>query len=144
MGQAFQYNGHGFEGWTSGDLAAYRKAVGTIKHEEWGDVTLLEIWGGDHFEKHRKMVTDVFKYSHGELPEMPKVNFYINPFYKNDKSGKWDADPDELLQIANRDHLTKIAHYLEIRDRMKKAKVKSPMDLAIEEKDDPKPGKRRY
>lgn len=142
MGQAFEYNGHGFEGWTSGDLHEYRKAVGTIEHSTWGDVTLLEIWGGDHFEKHQKMVKDVFRYCHGELKKMPKVNFYINPFYKNSESGTWDPDPDEIAQREYREHMIKVANYLEIRDRMKKAGVKHPLDLAVKAEDDPVKPKR--
>lgn len=137
MGQGFTANGHGFEGWTDHELVRYREAVGTIDHPTWGNVTLLEIWGGDHFEKHPKMVKDVFLYGWSKIDKMPKVTFYINPFAKNDKSGTWMPDPDELYQAANREHMIKIAHYLEIRDRMKAAKVKNPMDLALEEKDDP-------
>lgn len=145
MGQGFKANGHGFEGWTDYNLVRYRKAVGTIPHESWGNVTLLEIWGGDHFEKWPKMVKDVFRYTHGDLSKLPKVTFYVNPFYKNSASGTWDPDPDEVAQAAYRAHMIKIADYCEIRDRMKKAGVKSPMDLAVDEKDDPvKPKRRKY
>lgn len=144
MGQAFTANGHGFEDWTDYNLKRYRESVGTIDHETWGNVTLLEIWGGDHFEKYPKMVKDVFDYGHGQRKTLPKLNFYINPFYKNSESGTWDPDPDEIFQKAHREHLIKIAHYCEIRDRMKKAGIKNPLDLAIEEKDDPVKPKRRY
>jgi hypothetical protein len=143
MGQGFTFNGHGFEGWTDYDLVQYRKAVGTIEHETWGDVTLLEIWGGDHFEKWSKMVKAVFDYGWGKTDKLPKLDFHVNPFAKNGKSGTWDPDPDEIYQKEHREHMTKIAHYLEIRDRMKKAGVKSPMDLAIKEEDDPKKPKRK-
>lgn len=138
MGQGFTANGNGFEGWTDYDLVRYRTAVGTIAHEVWGNVTLLEIWGGDHFKDHKKMVKDVFLYCNREKKKLPKIDFYINPFNKNDNSGTWEPHADEIYQKANREHLIKIANYCEIRNRMKKAKVKNPMMLAIEEKDDPK------
>lgn len=144
MGQGFKYNGHGFEGWTDYELVRYRNAVGKIEHSTWGNVTLLEIWGGDHFEKYPKMVKNVFLYGWGKINEMPKITFHINPFAKNGKSGTWMPDPDEIYQEANRKHLIKIADYCEIRDRMKAAKVKNPMELAVEEKDDPKPPKRTF
>lgn len=141
MGQGFKANSSGFEGWTDYDLARYRKAVGTIQHPTWGDVTLLEIWGGDHFEKYTKMVKEVHRYCHHERKTRPPVKFWINPLHANRQSGTWDPHEDELWQEANRQHLIKIAHYIEIRDRMKKAKVENPMDLAIKEEDDPKPAK---
>jgi hypothetical protein len=137
MGQGFRANGRGFEGWTDHDLVRYRHAVGTIDHPTWGNVTLLEIWGGDHFEKWPKMVKEVFLYGWGQRDTMPKVTFHISPWAKNDKSGTWDPDPDEIRTAEHREHLIKIAHYIEIRDRMKKAGVKSPMELAVDEKDDP-------
>jgi hypothetical protein len=142
MGQGFKANGRGFEGWTDFDLHQYRKAVGTIPHTEWGDCTLLEIWAADHFADYKTMVKGVFLYCNGDRKTMPKVTFYINPFYKNNKSGKWDPHDDETADQANREHLIKIAHYVEIRSRMKKAKVKSPIELAIREEDDPKPRRR--
>jgi hypothetical protein len=138
MGQGFTANGHGFEGWTDYDLVRYRKAVGTIEHETWGQCTLLEIWGGDHYEKWPKMVKDTFLYGWGKLDKRPKVTFHVNPFNKNSKSGTWDPDPDEIAQKEQREHLIKIANYCEIRDRMKAAGVKSPMNLAIKQEDDPK------
>lgn len=142
MGQGFTANGHGFEGWTDYDLKRYRDAVGKIKHPTWGNVTLLEIWGGDHFEKYSKMVKSVFLYGWSQIDKLPKLHFYINPFAENGKSGTWDPDPDEIVQRDNREHIMKIAHYCEIRDRIKKSGVKNPMELAIYEKDDPVKPKR--
>lgn len=142
MGQGFTANGNGFEGWTDYDLARYRKAVGTLTHKTWGTCTLLEIWGGDHFEKYQKMVKNVFLFCNGDLKTMPKVKFWINPLYANNLSGTWDPHAEEVWENLNREHIEKLANYCEIRDRMKKAKVKSCMDLAIKEEDDPKPIKR--
>jgi hypothetical protein len=137
MGQGFTHNGRGFEGWYDYDLVRYRKAIGTIPHPTWGNCTLLEIWGGDHYEKHFRMVKNVFEYGWGKRDKMPVLKFFVNPFVKNDQSGTWDPDPVETREQDNREHLIKIANYMEIRDRMKKAGVKSPMDLAIYEVDDP-------
>lgn len=58
------------------------------------------------------------------------------------------GQPHELKYVCsqfkkNREHLIKVANYCEIRDRMKKAGVKNPLDLALEEKDDPVKPKRR-
>ncbi len=142
MGQGFKDNGSGFEGWYDYDLVRYRNAVGRINHQTWGNCTLLEIWGGDHFEKHKQMVLDVFKYCNGEIPKLPKVKFYINPLYENGRSGTWDPHPDEVHQKAHRAHLLKVANYCEIRDRMKKAGVKNPLELGLTEEDDPKPRKK--
>ncbi len=50
MGKGFGYNKHII----SAPLGEYRKRVGTINHPVWGECTLLEIWGGDHFESHQK------------------------------------------------------------------------------------------
>src|SRR6188768_1831482 len=142
MGQGFQANSHGVEGWTDFDLKEYRKKVGTIDHREWGDVTLLEIWAGDHFEKYGDMVLNAFMYGWGEA-EMPEIKFHINPFYKNPQSGSFQKDDGHRTDETYAKYLTMVAHYCEIRDRMKKAGVKSPMELAWEEKDDPVKRKRR-
>jgi len=143
MGQGFKHNGSGFEGWSDYDLVQYRKAVGVIEHPTWGDCTLLEIWGGDHFEKYPKMVKAVMEYGWGKIDKMPAITFHISPWAKNDKSGTWDPDPDEIFQEANRQHMIKLANYCEIRDRLKKAGLKNPMELAVKEEDDLKKPKRR-
>ncbi len=69
------------------DLEVYRRRIGKINHSTWGDVTLLEIWAGDHYESHTKMVTDVFKYCLGKRKECPVLSFHYNPFIPHkDKS----------------------------------------------------------
>ncbi len=142
MGQGFMANGRGFEGWEDHDLRRYRQAVGTIVHKTWGTCTLMEIWGGDHFEKYPDMVKNVFLYCNGERTTMGKVKFWINPLYANDQSGTWDPHADEQHDKLTGEFMTKVAHFLEIRDRMKKSGVKNPLDLALEEKDDPVKRKR--
>lgn len=134
MGQGFMANGHGFEGWHDHDLNVYRKRVGTIAHKEWGDCTLLEIWAGDHFESHKKMVTGVFKYSWGDRATLPKLDFYVNPFYRNTNSGKFDLTEEIKKHKANVELLESIAGYVYIRDRMKKEGIKNPLELEPEQK----------
>ena len=69
------------------DLEVYRQKIGKISHPVWGDVTLLEIWAGDHFNSHPKMVTDVFKYCLGKRKTCPELSFHYNPFIRyEDKS----------------------------------------------------------
>ncbi|MBS3914434.1 MAG: hypothetical protein KG003_08040 [Bacteroidetes bacterium] len=68
------------------ELVKYRKAIGTIPHYVWGNVTLLEIWGGDHFEDYPDMVIGAFEYAFRLRDECPKIKFYTNPLFKNEKS----------------------------------------------------------
>ncbi len=105
MGKGFRGNNH----IKDGELVAYRKAVGTINHPEWGDCTLMEIWGGDHFEKYPSMVTGVFKYCTGLRKTMPPVRIMVNPLFANKHTGKsklskeqkqYKQDMDELLAKA--------------------------------------------
>lgn len=136
MGQGFQANGSGLEGWYDAELRQYRAAIGTIHHTEWGNVTLLEIWGGDHMKDHGEMVRGVMEYAHGKGKTCPAVDFFVNPFYKNEQTGQMvldDQDKEKREEIA---HLNKIADYCEIRNRLKKAKVKNPLALALKEEDD--------
>lgn len=142
MGQGFKGNGFGAEGWYDDELKQYRLAVGTIHHSEWGNCTLLEIWGGDHYETHKEMVVGVMEYAHGIRKTMPDVKFYINPLYKNDASGKMVLSEAVKEDHDNAKHLNKIADYIEIRDRLKKAGVNNPLELGLTEEDDPKPRNR--
>lgn len=142
MGQGFQANGLGPEGWYDADLAEYRLAIGTIAHKEWGDCTLLEIWGGDHFKDYPEMVRGVMEYAWGRRKTMPELQFHINPFFKNASSGKMQLSEQQQETTAQAKHLNKVSAYLEIRDRLEKANLKNPLDLAYDEKDDPKGGSR--
>lgn len=143
MGQGFKGNGFGVEGWSDYELNEYRKAIGTLSHSEWGNCTLLEIWGGDHFESHKEMVTGVMEYAYGLRKTMPDVKFYVNPLYKNDASGKMILSKAVKEDHDNARHLNKIADYIEIRDRLKKAGETNPLNLGLTEEDDPKPRQRR-
>ncbi len=89
MGQAFNVTNSAF---SDTDLRDYRKAVGTFKHGEWGDATLLEIWGGDHFDSHRDMVKGVFSYCRGTRETLPPLKFEVMPLFQNKKSGKTQHD----------------------------------------------------
>jgi hypothetical protein len=144
MGQGFMFNSSGLEGWTDTDLAFYRKSVGTIAYKKWGECTILEIWAGDHFKDYQKMVTDVFKYCWGERKTLPKIDFYINPFYQNSLSGKWLVSDKQKQEQAGAEHLMKLANYMEIKKRMEKSGAKHPMELEVDEKDDPIKGRHDY
>lgn len=85
MGKAFQHNGDLMDS----DLAEYRKAIGTIPHYVWGNCTLLEIWGGDHFEKYPEMVKGAFEWAMGVREDCPEIVFHVNPLFKNKSSAEF-------------------------------------------------------
>lgn len=92
MGKAFKQK----VGVTTSALELYRKRIGTIQHEVWGNVTLLEIWGGDHMKDYPKMVTDVFKYAYGLRKTMSRgIKFHINPLTPNPDSGTMLSKKEE-------------------------------------------------
>lgn len=96
MGLGFKANDH----WTDAELRAYRHAVGTFHHKVWGsEVTLLEIWGGDHFEKYPKMVQDVFSYAYGKRKTLPKVEFYIMPLIITPDTGTMIYNEDQIAEM---------------------------------------------
>lgn len=82
MGKAFKANSH----MTDIELTQYRRAIGTVNHPIWGDCTLLEIWGGDHFEDHNKMVVAAFKYGMNMIQTCPPIKVHVNPLFQNKKS----------------------------------------------------------
>lgn len=135
MGQGFRGNGFGVENWSDAELAEYRKAVGTIAHTEWGNCTLLEIWGGDHFEKYPDMVKGVMAYAFGATTTMPDIQFHINPFFKNSKSGSMllSAQVQETHEEGRR--LNMIANYIQVRDMLKAAGHNRPLDLEFTSED---------
>jgi hypothetical protein len=94
VGKAFRSNNDH----TDGELVKYRKAIGTIPHPIWGDCTLMEIWGGDHFEEHNKMVTKAFKYGMNLIDTCPVIKVHVNPLFQNKKSKKF------LLTDAQKEH----------------------------------------
>ena len=74
--------------WGDADLRDYRKAIGTFNHAEWGDATLMEIWGGDHMKDYPKMVTQAFKYGANLINTRPVLKFHVNPLFMNQASGR--------------------------------------------------------
>lgn len=82
MGKAFRGNSE----LTDYELTIYRKAIGTIHHPVWGDCTLLEIWGGDHFEDYNEMVVGAFKYGMNLTNVCPEIKVFTNPLFQNKKS----------------------------------------------------------
>lgn len=101
MGKGFQHN----DSLTNSDLNEYRKAIGTIKHPVWGDCTLMEIWGGDHFEEHNKMVVDAFKYGMNLIDKAPKIKFFVNPLFQNKKSKEFKLSPAQIEYNKEREEL---------------------------------------
>lgn len=91
MGKAFKKNGN----LTDAELSDYRKAMGTIPHPVWGNCTLLEIWGGDHFEEHNKMVVNAFKYGIGLIDTCPTIKVFVNPLFQNKKSKDFQLSDDQ-------------------------------------------------
>ena len=71
-----------------GDLQDYRNAVGTFNHSEWGNATLMEIWGGDHMKDYPEMVKQAFKYGANLVDQRPVLKFHVNPLFMNINSGK--------------------------------------------------------
>jgi hypothetical protein len=96
QGKAFRVKDNSYG---DADLVDYRKAVGTFNHAEWGDATLMEIWGGDHFKHHQEMVTSAFKYGAGITKTRPKLKFHVNPLFMNGSSGV-TKQTDEQKQYA--------------------------------------------
>lgn len=82
MGKGFKANNHV----TDSDLYLYRNKIGKVNHPIWGDVTLMEIWGGDHFEEHNEMVVNAFKYGMNIIDECPEIKVFVNPLFQNKKS----------------------------------------------------------
>lgn len=92
MGKAFKQK----SGQTSSPLELYRKRIGTIKHEIWGNVTLLEIWGADHYKDYPKMVESVFRYTYGLRNTMPRgIKFHVNPLTPNEHTGRMHKTKEE-------------------------------------------------
>ena len=85
QGKAFNVKDHTYN---DGDLHDYRKAVGTFNHAEWGDATLMEIWGGDHMKDHAEMVTQAFRYGANLINTRPVLKFHVNPLFMNGKTGR--------------------------------------------------------
>jgi len=97
MGKAFKANHH----ITDIELDKYRKAIGTINHPMWGKVTLLEIWGGDHFVDYNSMVLAAFKYGMGINKNCPTLKFHVNPLYVNKNTGKTVLDEEQKQYLKD-------------------------------------------
>lgn len=93
LGLGFFSTGQGE--WQDADLVRYRRGVGTLHHPVWGNaVTLLEIWGGDHFEKYPDMVKGVYAYCYDQGP-LPKLFFRANPFIVTENTGTFYLDEED-------------------------------------------------
>jgi hypothetical protein len=126
MGQGFQVrSGELFD---DADLRDYRKAVGTLRHGTWGNATLLEIWGGDHFKDHKAMVKAVFSYCKGERTTLPALKFYVFPLFSNESSGRWTLDEDDK-DVYMYEYLTQLNGFIAMETRNKKIKPITYADL---------------
>lgn len=101
QGKAFKVS----DNYEDAELTYYRKAVGTFNHSEWGDATLLEIWGGDHFKNHKKMVESAFKYGTGITKQRPVLKFHVNPLFSNESSGRLKLTPEQRQYKKDMDEL---------------------------------------
>jgi hypothetical protein len=88
-----------------GDLRDYRVAVGTFNHAEWGDATLMEVWGGDHMKDHSAMVKQAFKYGANLINTRPTLKFHVNPLFMNNKTGRTELNEDQKIYKYDQDIL---------------------------------------
>lgn len=120
MGQGF--NVRSGEIFDDADLRDYRAAVGTLRHGTWGNATLLEIWGGDHFKSHPAMVKGVFSYCKNERATLPALSFHVFPLFSNSKSGRWTLDEDDK-DVYLYQYLTELNGFLAVEGRKATLKV---------------------
>lgn len=92
MGKGFKSN----DILVDSELTEYRNRVGTVNHPEWGNATLLEIWGADHFAKYPKMVKAIFSYGVGLRETMPGIKIHVNPLIHTSNSGKTKYTKEEI------------------------------------------------
>lgn len=135
MGKGFRGNTHSsnedpdtiaLDTMTDAELDDYRAAIGTIHHPMWGDCTLMEIWGGDHFEEHNEMVVGAFKYGMNMTDECPEIKFYANPLFHNKKSKRFKLSKAQRLHKLQMDELLAKALVFGVRtpQEAKKARAK--------------------
>ena len=91
--------------WGDADLQDYRTAVGTFNHAEWGNATLMEIWGGDHMKDHKDMVIQAFKYGANLIKTRPVLRFHVNPLFMNNKSGRTKLTDEQKIYKYDSDLL---------------------------------------
>lgn len=102
QGKAFTVRDHTY---TDGELRDYRRAVGTFNHAEWGDATLMEVWGGDHMRDYPDMVKAAFKYGTHITNTRPTLRFHVNPLFKNGRSGEVQLTDDQKIYKYDQDLL---------------------------------------
>lgn len=102
QGKAFRVKDHSYG---DGDLREYRKAIGTFNHAEWGDATLMEIWGGDHMKKYPEMVKQAFKYGANLISTRPVLKFHVNPLFMNGSTGVTKLTKDQKIYKYDQDLL---------------------------------------
>lgn len=118
MGKGFKANADIVDS----ELAIYRKKIGTVPHFVWGDCTLMEIWGGDHFEEHNEMVVDAFKYGMNLIDECPEIKVFVNPLFKNKRSKEFKISEAEQEYKQQMDLLLAKAMIYGVNEPKKKKK----------------------
>jgi hypothetical protein len=102
QGKAFEVKDHTYG---DADLNDYRNAVGTFNHSEWGNATLMEIWGGDHMKDYPEMVKQAFKYGTNLIKTRPALKFHVNPLFMNSDSGRTLLTEDQKIHKYDQDLL---------------------------------------
>ena len=119
MGQGFFANGDMIDE----DLEIYRKRVGTIEHPVWGNCTLLEIWGADHFNGHRDMVRSVWEYVTGKTDAQPEIAIHVNAFGYSLAAHQQSENYEIIQEAMNKamcfDHGISRERYQELKDKGK-------------------------
>jgi hypothetical protein len=138
QGKAFNVKDHTYG---DADLHDYRKAVGTFNHEEWGDATLMEIWGGDHMKDYPEMVTQAFKYGANLIKTKPVLKFHVNPLFKNKCSGVTTLTDEQKIHKYDQDLLLAKALAWGVRTPQEAERTRncrSARSLKLQEKEDAK------
>ena len=141
QGKAFKVTDHTYG---DADLHDYRRAVGTFNHAEWGDATLLEIWGGDHMKEYGDMVKQAFKYGANIINTRPVLKFHVNPIFMNIKSGRTKLTDEQKIYKYDQDLLLAKAQLWGVRTqtesykaedsrRVRSAKHQARLDKKYEE-----------
>jgi hypothetical protein len=130
----FQGKAFGVKDTTFGDgnLRDYRRSVGTFNHAEWGDATLMEIWGGDHMKDHSKMVKQAFKYGANLINTRPILKFHVNPIFMNYKTGKTELTEDQKIYKYDQELLLAEAEMWGARTRSEANKASDSRSLRSE------------
>jgi hypothetical protein len=129
QGKAFNVKDHTYG---DGDLADYRRAIGTFQHNEWGNATLMEIWGGDHMKDYGPMVTQAFKYGANIINTRPVLKFHVNPLFMNGNSGRTKLTEEQAIHKYDEDLLLAKAMFWGARTKKESDRAKDARAMRSE------------